>query len=301
MIELKSLVAGMFKFVAVKRDGSRRVLADWFPNLITDNGLNLIGDAFGGEWLRYCQVGTGTAAPNVLDTALASRIAGTFTVSASTSGIQSSAPYFVWRRNTYRFAEGAATGNIAEVGVGASATGNLLSRARILDGSGNPTTISVAADESLDVTYEFRYYPPTVDNTFSLTIGGVEYSVTSRAALVTTESTLGWSISAEGQAPTMDNLNLVRVHNGAIGVITAQPAGTWSNASSVTNAAYSAGSHYREGTATWALSAGNLAGGITAMAVRHGIGMYQLWFSPAIPKDNTKVFEITVRHSWARK
>ena len=299
MIELKSHVAGMFKFEAVKRDGSRRVLADWFPNLITDNGLNLIGSS--GSWLSYCQVGTGTAAPNVLDTALASRVAGTPTVNASTAGTRSSAPYFVWRRNTYRFAEGTATGNIAEVGVGPSATGNLLSRARILDGSGNPTTISVAADESLDVTYEFRYYPPTVDNTFSLTIGGVTYSVTSRAAGVTSESAFGWFISQIGQAQTIDDRSVVKARNGAIGAITAEPAGASSDSSSVTNAAYSAGSHYRDGTVTWALNAGNLAGGISAILVQHGIGTYQLGFSPAIPKDNTKVLEMTFRHSWARK
>lgn len=299
MIELKSHVAGMFKFEAVKRDGSRRVLADWFPNLITDNGLNLIGSS--GSWLSHCQVGTGTAAPNVLDTALASRVAGTYIISASTSGTQSSAPYFTWRRNTYRFAEGAATGNIAEVGVGPSATGNLLSRARILDGSGNPTTISVAADESLDVTYEFRYYPPTVDNTFSLTIDGVTYSVTSRAALVTTAGSPGWTVAQIGQAPTINNTYVICAYNGAIGAITERPAGASSSASSSTNAAYSAGSHYRDGTVTWALNAGNLVGGISAIEATHGIGTYQLGFSPAIPKDNKKVLQMTFRHSWARK
>lgn len=294
MIELESKVAGMFKIEAVKADGSRRVLADWFPNLITNYGLNYIGSST--DWLNCCQVGSGSTPPNVADTALASRIAGTSTINSTVDGNQSSAPYFVWRRNTYRFAEGVATGNISEVGVGPSINGNLLSRALILDSGGTPTTISVQSDESLDVTYEFRYYPPATDNTFTLNISGVDYSVTTRAASVTSSS--DWTLNFMWRGSLLGS---ARAYNGAIGSITGSPSGAGSAASSKVDASYSANSHQREGTVTWALNSGNLSGGIGAITVQHGIGLYQLGFTPKIPKNSTKIFSITVRHSWARK
>lgn len=301
MIELESKVAGMYKIEAVKSDGSRRVLADWFPNLITDNGLNLIGSS--STWLTACQVGAGSTPPAFGDTTLASRIAGTTTISATVSGAQSSAPYFTWRRNTYRFAEGVASGNISEVGVGPVVTGNLFSRALILDPGGTPTTISVAADESLDVTYEFRYYPPVTDNEFTLTIAGVTYDVVSRASKVTTDSAAGWSVGlAVGQGSEFSpSAGTSQAFSGAIGPIAGSPSGVASSRSTVVDASYSAGSHYRSATVTWALGAGNHAGGIGAISFNHGIGFYQIGFTPTIPKDNTKVFSITVRHSWARK
>lgn len=294
MIEIKTKVKGFYKIDAVKADGSRRTLADWFPNLITNNGLNLIGSA--SNWLAYCQVGSGSSAPNVNDTGLASRVAGSNFLQTTLTGAQALAPYFVWRRNTYRFATGVATGNLSEVGVGPVSTNGLFSRALILDSFGSPTTISVAADETLDVTYEIRYYPPTEDNTFILNISGVDYDVTTRASSVT--SSTSWVIGQSGTASTLRNNGVV--YNGAIGDVTESPSGTSQGGSTFVNASYSDGSYQREGTITWPLNAGNLSGGVSAMRIEHGVGVYQLGFSPPIPKDATKVLSITCRHSWAR-
>lgn len=301
MIELSTEVCGFYKIEATSRTGVRRTLADWFPNLITDNGLNLLGTS--ATWLTWCQVGSGSASPAFGDTTLASRVAGTNTRSLDTSGSQSSAPYYTWRRVTYRFAEGVAAGNLAEVGVGPATSGNLFSRALILDPGGTPTTISVAADESLDVTYEFRYYPPVADHEFSLTIAGVTHAVVSRASGVTgNDIVTGWNIALNGtDAALAVNAGSVTAFSGSIGEITGSPSGTGSNRSTIVNATYSAGSHHRDGTAVWALTAGNHVGGIGAIRVRHGIGTYQLGFTPNIMKNNTQVLSMTFRHSWARR
>ena len=45
-------VEGWYKFEAVRPDGTKRLLADWFPNLITDAGLERM--AGNGDWMRYC-------------------------------------------------------------------------------------------------------------------------------------------------------------------------------------------------------------------------------------------------------
>ncbi len=294
-------LAGLFKFEALKVDadgneiaGSRRLLADWFPNLITDNGLELIGSS--NAYLQYCQVGSGSATPVVADTALASRIAGTSTVNATAGGVQASAPYFAYRRNTYRFAEGVAAGNIAEVGVGAASTGNLLSRALILDGGGSPTVITVLSDEVLDVTYEIRCYAPTVDWGATVTISGVDYAIVGRASNVTNSGS--WSITQIG---VNNQASLPTVYNGAIGAITSVPSGSSGSSSTVTTASYSAGTHRKDATVGWALGTGNLAGGISAIQIKFGIGNYQFGITPAIPKNATTVLDLTFRNSWARK
>ena len=151
--------AGWFKIEATRPDGTRRVLADWFPNLILNGGLDRMGA--NPDYLSWCQVGSGSTAPVAAQTALVNRIAGTSTQQNNVSGAQASAPYYGWYRRTYRFAQGVAAGNLSEVGVGWATSGSLFSRALILDGGGSPTTITVLSDEVLDVTYELRRYPGT--------------------------------------------------------------------------------------------------------------------------------------------
>jgi len=287
-------IGGRFKIEAVKPDGTKRVLADWFNNQITDNGLDLFGSS--STYLTYCQVGTGSTTPANGDTALATRIAASNDQNASVGGVQGGAPYFCWRQITYRFAAGVATGNLAEVGVGPASTGNLFSRALILDNMGDPTVITVLADETLDVTYEFRVYPPTSDWTGTVTLDSISYDVTGRAAGVT--STLYWAIGTNG---TGNTLGTSIAYDGAIGAITGIPTGSTSNTSSVSTTAYSAASLQKDGTMNWALNNGNLTGGIDAIRAPFGVGNYQFGFSPAIPKDNTKVLALSVRNSWARK
>ncbi|KAK6697116.1 hypothetical protein SNK04_014381 [Fusarium graminearum] len=104
--------------------------------------MNLIGDSPDGNaignslTLAACRVGTGSTAPAVTDTALANQVATTTTVSARTSGVQATTPYFGWFRSTYRFAPSGTAQNLAEVGVATLATGGLFSRALIVDGGG---------------------------------------------------------------------------------------------------------------------------------------------------------------------
>src|SRR5690554_2149556 len=107
-------VSGFYKLQVCRPDGSVRDSAE-FPNLVTDAGLNRMGA--NSDYLNWCQVGTGSTAPTVSDTALAARVAGSATASES-NGAQPSAPYYSWRIRTFTFAAGTATGNLAEVGVG---------------------------------------------------------------------------------------------------------------------------------------------------------------------------------------
>jgi hypothetical protein len=287
---------GRYKIEAVQPDGRRRLLADWFPNLITNLGLDQLGN--NGAWQTLCAVGSGNTAPAFTDTSLQTLVGTTNNNTVFTQTSSSSSPYFGTTSLTYRFAAGVATGNLSEVGVGVSAT-QLFSRALILDGVGSPTTITVLAAEALDVTYQVSQYVPLVDVTGTVVIAGVTYNYTLRAANAT--STVRWAPRQNDPA----GLFSVTVYNGAIGAITSSPSGTSAAGGSVANNAYSTSSYSNSGTVTFGLTGGNVSGGISAVDVLLGNsqasrGEYQVGLSPAIPKDATKVLTLSFSSTWAR-
>lgn len=290
-------VSGKYRLQVVRPDGTVKQEAE-FDNLVTDGGLNRMGQ---GAFLIWCQVGTGSTAPTVSDTALAARVAGSGTTTVITDGTRASAPYYAWAIRTFTFAPGTATGNIAEVGVGWSSTGNLFSRALVLDSGGSPTTITVLADETLYVTYELRYYPPTGDTTGQVTltgnIGGV-YNWTMRAGEVT--SSLRWNAAAQKAGQSGG----VSVYSGTISAITGEPSGT---SSSGTLIAQSYVNNSLEGrfNASFSLSQGNVAGGIRSMRAIIGGSTYQIEFSEdgtgdPIPKTSSDTLNLVIAHSWGR-
>lgn len=289
---------GLFKLEAVRPDGRRRMLADWFPNLVTDVGLNRIGT---GSYLSACHVGVNNTAPTVSDTALAGYVGGTTTVQASSTGNTTISPYYCWKRITYRFAVGAATGNIAEVGIAtiAALSGSILfSRALILDEFGAPTTVTVLADEQLDVTYELRLYPPLVDVTGSFTISGSGvHTYTLRASGVT--SNILWGYYLGGVASMSHRDTELDVYNGNIGTITQAPSGSAAG-TGMGNAAYGNNNLYRDASGGYGLNYGNLAGGIRSVRFETTLGCFQYQVDPIIDKTNIKTLSLTNRVSWGR-
>lgn len=303
MIELVEEVEGWFSLSAFKVDaagneipGTRREPVPTFRNLITNGGLNRMGTA--QDWLNYCQVGSGSATPSPTDNALASRVAAHTRVISVVDAAAPSAPYFVSSTRTFRFEAGVATGNLSEVGVGWDPVGALFSRALILDTAGTPTTITVLADEVLDVTYQFRCYVPTADTGGSIQLGGVTYSWTGRASQVARTGVDAWSAP---RAAILSYEVFTHTYSGAIGDVTSGPSGEIGNDPSLASSSYSADSFAREGTITFGLSAGNVAGGVGAISYIQGMGCYQIGFIPVVPKDATKVLTLKVRTAWARK
>ena len=155
-----------------------------FPNVITNAGLDWIGSTQSNVTSYSCIVGTGTAVPAVTDTALGTVLASTDTqFGPIAQGNNASPGNYAWSAKTWRFPAGAAAGNISEVGVAfksyPAAAPYLWSRQLILDGAGSPTTITVLANEYLDVTYELRLYPNLTPVTGTLTLtGGGSYAYT---------------------------------------------------------------------------------------------------------------------------
>jgi hypothetical protein len=313
IIEPKSALAsptrmrGFFKLEGVnKYSGRRRLLADWFPNLITNVGLNQC--ALGG-YLTACRVGTSGTAPANGDTGMLGFVAGTGNRQSTAVANSGAAEYYTSRTNVYRFGEGVAAGNIAEIGIATSTghgTGVLFSRALVLDGGGSPTTITVLSDEFLDVTYQLRFYPSLTDVVSTIDIAGVTYDYTLRSMDV--DNSNQWGSRETGGSLGMNGVvsvgTLGTAHAGTLGTLLTGPSGLTSGISGGASLAYVADSHEAEFTFTWGLNNGNLSPGIRSVSCPFGTeatsGAMQVQFDPFIPKDNTKVFTLNIKQQWAR-
>lgn len=149
-------IGAKFKFIVKKQDGSISKETDWFHNLVLDAGLLRMPI---GPWIDRCCVGSGNSTPIASQASLDAFVASTTVSLNGQAGWDSTTnPTYLYERNTWRFAQGAAKGNLSEVGLGWG-DNTLWNRALIKDTTGNPATITILADEVLDVVAEIRVYP----------------------------------------------------------------------------------------------------------------------------------------------
>lgn len=295
---MKHELAGRFKIDAIKADGSRRVAADWFNNLILDAGLNRLGT---GGVIGRCMVGSSSTPAAANQTGLVALVAETTNqFGGITTGTESGYAYF---RVTYRFTTGAATGNLSEVGIG-WASNTCFSRARILDGGGSPTTITVLADEQLEVTYELRVYWPTGSSSGSITLGGTSYSYLMRAAITGSWSSAMTNLATNGATMpfgTYQAAAFTGSNNAGLGDVTTNPGG--SQAGNVTNmvenGAYSNNTFQRD----YRMPASTTEMNTSVSGIRYftPFGYFKIGFEPPIPKDNTKTLTLDFTATWARR
>lgn len=302
-------VAGRFKLLATNiHTGKVRVLADWFDNLIVDAGLNRLA-VTSCNVLQFAMVGTGTTTPANSQTTLTNRIASSSTTSvADVTGVDPGGATYSYVRRNYRFAAGTATGNLTEVGVGWSTT-SIFSRTLIKDEAGDPTTITVLADEFLDVLYEFRIYIPA-DVTGTVDISGTSYDYTIRptdfnpAHATSTSNPRGWNPSnvafygidakaVGGYFFAFSDQSLPAISTALSG------SGEIGVASTNTATAYVDGSFERNYVTTYGLA--SPTADIGRLNLIGGIGWYSAIFTPKIPKTSVNVLTLNWKVQWARK
>lgn len=315
ILPLEVQLSGHFKLDAVRPDGRRRPLAPWQDNLLTDAGLyGLVGINYTNT--NICHVGSGNAAPTIADTALQNWVAknsskvGDDFYDGSPFGARSTPPYYGWKRGTYRFAAGTATGNLSEIGLGASADGtNLFTRSLIKDTNGNPTSITVLADEMLDATYEVRMYPPLDDKVYVVNISGVDYTFTIRAAKVNSGDDWGYFVDhvALGHefngnfSPSTRNQFFFRDVTG-LGPLTGTVQGVSSGGvlDKTTNFAPVQGALFRDFRVDVGTGEVTHANGVSGLEIHTTKGTYQMTVNPPIPKNGTNNLQLIFRVSWAR-
>lgn len=304
-VHIHAEVGGMYRLLVGEPGKEPRVDTGWFKNLITDIGMDNIGN--GVQGLNYVHVGAGNTAPAFSDTQLASFIASQQGTS-STGGVNNvSGNYYGWYRVTYVFAQGAAAGNLAEVGVSVqAATGQLFSRALILDSGGNPTTVTVLANEILTVIYEYRLYYSELDVNSTIDISGVTYNTVTRP-LDVTNAAWWYSYFPSQWSPNNDVWFTMCLNSvGLTPITTGNTSGNWGGSGtsasvSFSRNTYTNGNHYRDANVLLAIGTANFTGGIKAVNWNSGcMGCWQMSFTPSIPKDNTKTLQLVWRYSWAR-
>ena len=299
-INEKIRMEGFYSFKVSNSKGESRdlsgIIAEDHKNLILDVGLNALGTT---SVVSACKVGTGVTPVAVSQTDLATPLAITSTLQSSSTGRNSTAPYYTWGRRTFRFSQGAAAGNLTEVGVTYGGGSSLFSRALIVDSGGNPTTLTILADEWLDVTYELRIYQDLVDKTFNITLLGVDHVVTVRPANVTTNPS-GSSYFFDHFISWYYYYSQCSHYNGTIGTITGSPSGVGSSAGGTSYGAYSQNSLQRSIIYGVGLNDANLAGGIQSTIINTDKCSWQVGYVPAIAKDSFKTLTMNYTLSWGR-
>ena len=268
-----------------------RVVAERsFDNIITNGGLDEI--ITGGSALSRCYVGTGTSAPAVGNTTLATPLASTSTSVGATTANAGAAPYKNTYTKMFEFPLGAVVGNVTEIGVGWGS--GLFSRALVLDGGGSPTALTVTASDILQVTYKIEQTPGVTSTTGSFLLNGSSLGYTARIIRVAQNAFSNVVTNGGLNA----NFSVSMYETGTLAAITDyDPTGAVAGASATT-AAYTAGTYERSATISVALANGNFAGGIGSMTVHVGGGWtYHIVFASPIMKTASQTLSLGVKYS----
>jgi hypothetical protein len=180
-----NVYSGHYTIAKRKKDSDVSEIVADFDNLITTFGITL--DNAGGFWRpTYCALGTGTTAPAASNLQLeqpvldgSGQLAWTYVNwNGTPTPIQETTfPYEYKISAVANFTPGIVSGNLTEIGLyqGDPQTGEMkvFSRALIKDTNGNPTTLTVANDEYLDVYYYLKTSFSPINQPFSININGV--------------------------------------------------------------------------------------------------------------------------------
>lgn len=310
-------LGGRFRAVVSKDAECKQVVEDtgFFDNLITNTGMNRVGEVTTNasisirSFRSLCGsfvVGSGSAEPQFTDTALQNPVA--FATGDPVLISQSSSYERGWYEISvqHQFEQGRAAGNLSEIGIQhTSASGPLWSRALILDGQGNPTTITVLPDDYLTCYYTLRIMIPKEDAVFNIDVdydadGIVPTAVTGRPLAADSSSmTQGWGLQT---AVTSSASAHLQFYTGGLGAPTAvnplgSPIGSLTSSFSVIP--YITDSFERYVTRTNGPNEHNSQELRTARLYAL-MGCWQIEFNPPLQKNNTQTMQVTFGYSWAR-
>lgn len=199
----------------------------------------------------------------------------------------------------------------------------LLCAGLLVDGSGNPTSISVGPAEYLDLIWEHtEYLPNDATGTFTLTVDGVDttvgYTVRCMNLFEHSDSRYGYwgslattSTSVSPQFVSRNAINIGSYNPTVLGYSATglsapntnpTPPGTIVNLApqSVRASTYIAGSKQRSFSATWPLARGNATPNCNVLKlVFNDNGAFQIIFDPPIAKTAARQLDLSFTLSMA--
>nr|WP_312538951.1 hypothetical protein [Moraxella sp. CTOTU47616] len=306
-------MAGEFRVVVKRADGSTKIDTGYQKNLILNQGLDFFGNGNGTDMMAYCVIGSGNSQPvytqNKLDTAIkgvsGSNVSTKYDYNASTDGNL----YKVNRVRKYSFT-GLNNVNVSELGLASTysnaTTYYLCTRALIKDSQGNPTTITVLSGEIFEIYYKLWAVYDTTDKTGQINLldgvgGNVAYNWKLRPANV---ATIYWYPENTGYTPIDYSTRYIYFNTGDLSAITTKPSGSGDNVTfdRVVDS-YISGSYKREARTTLTIDQENKS--IRTITVPAYTGCWQIRFGSVaddspINKTNTQTLSIPIEFSWGR-
>ena len=266
-------------------------------NLIVNSGLDALGSS--NNLFLSCSVGTSNTPVVPTQTSLINQIASTTRKQGNvqTGSVVGVGESYTYIRQTFRYNQGEATGNLNEVGI--YSQGFFLSRALIVDPLGNPTTLTVLADEWLDVTYELRFYINHSELNFNFELEGINRVVKLKPALINDNPS---SPYATNNIFTSGNYG--SVHEGVVGDITGKPSSgtsTGIGSNMITLSPYVVGTYERDVILSAGLNDLNLNLGIKSMLLTLSKNSWQMSIEPPIMKDSFRTLSLTFTFKWGVK
>src|SRR5690554_4565283 len=341
-IDLKVRTSGRYKFRIVNKftGKERRVdakadnllLVSFFQHAVSNRDSNQ-------GYLASMVVGSGTTPPSVSDTGLANFVAGTAISQGPALPKVVNAtvyPRYVTRHLVKRFNGTSIAGvPLSEVGLAittsASQTPNastpLASRALITDSAGNPTSITVLADEFLDVTYELTTYAMDgVTGSFDINIEGVVETFNYEIRPESMNSTSAWSSSTTSSGntylsaksyPGASNVDAYSSYVSAADTFTDPVTNATPPDWNLSNSRFTSykqlpiwdgGAMSATGILTLPLNNGNYPGGFNSIVLNFGfsspvgnmvLGVHRMLLDKPVPKTSDHVFDFPVTLSLA--
>lgn len=301
-------MAGEFRAVVKRADGSTKIDTGYQKNLILNQGLDFFGGDNGPDMMAYCVIGSGSSQPvytqNKLDTAIRGARGTASSTKYDYNAARDGNLYKTNKVNKYSFTE-LNNVNISELGLASTysnaTTYFLCTRALIKDSQGNPTTITVLNGEILEIYYKLWAVFDTTDKTGQINLldgvgGSVAYNYVLSPMLV------GSNYDGEvGRIPQADSIKLL--YAGDKASLTGQPSNNlYSTTSKGSLTSYVTGSHKTVFTFTADISSAN--GSIRTYGFSN-MGWWQIRFGSVandspITKTNTQTLSIPVEVSWGR-
>ena len=302
---------GEVKVIVKRADDTVRLDTGFFPNVITNLGLDAIGNDH--NLFNYCAVGGGNSTPLNTNTKLDNPLQVGSQISSESKydydPVRDTEFYKCSRTVGYRF-EGLDNKNISEVGlVGDYASGQhpAYTRTLIKNSAGEPTVITVLSGEILELQYRLWqvFDLKDKDQVVTAMIDGVEVPVNVKIRLAGVGGTnidSGWSYANNVGRGVMYNSSL-RFGTGEIGGITGQNSGLTNAYPGLSWEAYQPSTYKRKFYVNASIT--DAVHPIRSFLFFTGLGAYQVRFGTVdgdlpIDKTNQDILQLGFEMSWGR-
>lgn len=305
---------GEVKVIVKRADDTVRLDTGFFPNVITNLGLDAIGN--NRDLFHYCAVGGGNSTPLNTNTKLDNFLAVGLQISSESKydydPVRDTKFYKCSRTVGYRFT-GLDNKNISEVGLvidNGSEQHSALTRTLIKNSAGNPTVITVLSGEILELQYRLWqvFDLKDKDQVVTAMIDGVEVPVNVKIRLAGVGGAHvgnNWGYhNVIGQGVAFAGSNYARFGTGEIGEITGLISEETSQSYIGTSwEAYQPSTYKRKFYVNASITETVLP--IRSFLFFSGLGAYQVRFGTVdgdlpIDKTNQDTLQLGFEMSWGR-